>query len=524
MKQLKKSSENSTEENRSEASCLSLWVLSSEIKNEKGERIEFDRHAFMMDIYDDPSQVIAVRKPSQVGASTWAILKEIHSMKFLGINQIHTLPSDRDVWGFVPTKVDKIIKANGFKMEKDSAEIKGFGKGFCYYKGTFTEKAPIIISSDRNIYDEVDKSKMEVIGDYASRMSNSELKEEIWISTPTIPDFGIDAIWQSSDQKHWRFDCPHCGYRQHMEWDTNINFEKEIYVCQQCRKEITNEDILWADNAGWEARFPDEPISGYWISQMMCWDAKHVIKEYRESIQGLKGKDEQYFFNFILGMPHLSAEQKIEASLFYQNIVPAEDAMAEEWNVMGADTGDENHIIIGNEKGIFWMGVLRDKPGKTRWQQMEEMIEFYKVRVGVVDALPHTKEANALAEKFPYRIYLNFFKDDPKMLEVCRFGDEQKRKDAEFTDEIKVLTSRNRIYDDTIASLQHGITKFAMPKDSPTFKLMIKHAQTVYARKVTDRYGQERREWANIGADHFWTALIYWQVALKKRLKYEPNK
>ncbi|MFA5169075.1 MAG: phage terminase large subunit family protein, partial [Candidatus Omnitrophota bacterium] len=311
MKPLKKSSTKKTEirnsiikqDARTEASCLPFWVTVNEIKNEKGELIEFTRHKFLLAIYGDQSQVIAVRKPSQVGASTWAILKEIHSMKFLGINQIHTLPSDRDVWGFVPTKVDKIIKANGLKLEKDSAEIKGLGKGFCYYKGTFTEKAPIIISSDRNIYDEVDKSKMSVIGDYASRMSNSELKEEIWISTPTIPDFGIDAIWQQSDQKHWRFNCPHCGYRQHMEWDTNIDFKREIYVCQQCRGELTLKNIMRSKGAGWEARFPDEPISGYWISQMMCWDAKHVIQEYNEAIQGLKGKDEQYFFNFILGMP-----------------------------------------------------------------------------------------------------------------------------------------------------------------------------------------------------------------------------
>lgn len=526
MKSLNSSTNNGDNGNgdRSEATCLSFWVLTNEIKNEKSELMEFSRHRFLLDIYDDPSQVIAVRKPSQVGASTWAILKEIHSMKFLGINQIHTLPSDRDVWGFVPTKVDKIIKVNGFKLEKDSAEIKGMGKSFVYYKGTFTEKAPIIISSDRNIYDEVDKSKMDVIGDYASRMSNSQLKEEIWISTPTIPDFGIDAIWQQSDQKHWRFSCPHCKFRQHMEWDANIDFKREIYVCQLCRKEITLDDIMWSGDAGWEARFPGEPISGYWISQMMCWEAKHIIQEYNESMQGLKGKDEQYFFNFILGMPHLSAQQKIEASLFYQNIVLPEEAIGEDWNIMGADTGDENHIIIGNEKGIFWMGVLKDKPNQTRWQQMEELMNFYKVRIGVIDALPYTEESQSLADKFPYRIYLNFFKDDPKMLEVARFGDEQKKKDAEFKDEIKVLTSRNRIYDDTIASLQRGSTKFAMPKDSPTFKLLIKHAQTVYARKVTDRYGQERREWANIGADHFWTALIYWHVALKKRLKYEPNK
>ncbi|XOB40500.1 MAG: hypothetical protein ACKKMR_00595 [Candidatus Nealsonbacteria bacterium] len=89
---------------------------------------------------------------------------------------------------------------------------------------------------------------------------------------------------------------------------------------------------------------------------------------------------------------------------------------------------------------------------------------------------------------------------------------------------MKVFTSRNRIYDDTISALMRGDITFAMPKEAPTFQLLIKHAQTIYARTVTDKYGQEKREWANSGADHFWTALIYWHIALKKRLKYEPNR
>jgi len=421
----------------------------------------------------------------------------------------------------VPTKVDKILRVNRIKLDKDSAEIKGIGKGFVYYKGTFTEKAAIIISSDRNTYDEVDKSKMSVIGDYASRMSASKIGEEIYISTPTIPDFGIDKLFQQSDQKHWRFDCPHCGYRQHMEWDANIDYEREIYVCSRCRKEITPEQIRKLGE--WEARFPDSEISGYWINQMMCWDAKHIIQEYREAEEGIKGKDLKYFYNFVLGLPYLTAEQKVEASLFYRNQTNKEPDRSG-WNIMGADTGNENHIIIGNEKAIFWMGVLKDKPNKTRWQQMEELIEFYNVKVGVVDALPYTEDAQALAKEFPYRVYLNFFKEDPKMLEVIRFGDEKKKKPEEFEDEIKVLTSRNRIYDDTISSLMRGDITFAMPKESPTFQLLIRHAQTVYARTVTDRHGQEKREWANLGADHFWTALIYWHIALKKRLKYEQNK
>ncbi len=517
---MKTNSKNNIEKEIVSDSTLA-WIKNEGVKNEKGEPIEFNYHYFLLDVFTDKSRVIVIRKGSQVGVSTFAILKELHDAKYLGINQIHTLPSDKDVWEFVPTKVDRIIRANGITLDKDSTEIKGIGKGFVYYKGTFTEKAPIIISSDRNIYDEVDKSKIDIIGDYASRMAYSKMGEEIYISTPTIPDFGIDKLYNQSDQKHWRFDCPHCHYRQHMEWEKNVDLKRGIYICQKCQKEITPEQIRKLGK--WEARFPGEPISGYWITQMMCWDAERIIREYNEAMEGVKGKDEKYFYNFILGLPYLSAEQKVEASLFLRNQTNKEPDRSG-WNIMGVDTGKENHVIIGNEKAIFWMGVLKDKPNKTRWQQMEELIEFYSVRVAVVDAQPYTEDAQALANKFPYRVYLNFFKEDPKMLEVTRFGDEKKKRPENFDDEIKVFTSRNRIYDDTISALMRGEFTFAMPKESPTFQLLIKHAQTIYARTVTDKYGQEKREWANLGADHLWTALIYWHIALKKRLKYEPNR
>jgi hypothetical protein len=64
-----------------------------------------------------------------------------------------------------------------------------------------------------------------------------------------------------------------------------------------------------------------------------------------------------------------------------------------------------------------------------------------------------------------------------------------------------------------------------MKPNDATFRMLIDHAQTMYARTVTNQYGQEKREWeSTTGTDHAWHALIYWHIAFKKRLKYEPNK
>jgi hypothetical protein len=511
-----------------EAKSLLYWITKNSIKNEVGQPIEFRQHRFLLDIYADRTPIQVIRKASQVGASTMEILRVLHDAIFLGINQIYTLPTTDDVYKFVPSKVNQIMRMNPSIKARidpkniDSVEQKQIDKAFIFFKGTFTEREAIMLTSDRNVHDELDKSKPEVVRDYASRMGYSKVRSQHYFSTPTVPDFGIDKLFEQSDQKHWRFNCPHCNYRQFMLWEKNVDIEQRIYTCQKCHQELTPQQI--SELGSWEARYPDREISGYWISQMNCpWrTADDLMKEME------KAEDETYFYNFILGLPYLSAEQKIPESLFIRNITDEDAQGTGERNVMGIDTGlgsgKGNHFMIGNEKGIFLIGILTDKPNSDRWQQTAELIHFYDIRVTVIDGQPYTQEAYELAKSFPYRVYLNWFKDDPKMLEIVRFFDETEGKDKELEDEVKVLSSRVRIMDETISALRKGEIKFAMPPSNPMFRMLIEHSQTMFARTVTDKLGQEKREWSNTSANDLWLALIYWRIAMLKRLKYEPNR
>lgn len=458
---------------------------------------------------------MVIKKGAQVGVSTLAILKEFHDLKYWGINQIHTLPSDKDVWEFVPTKVDKIARANGINLEKDSTEIKGIGKGFIYFKGTFTEKAPIIISSDRNVYDEVDKSKIEIIRDYSSRLSFSTIGEKIYLSTPTIPDFGIDRLYQQSDQKHWRFTCPKCKFRQHMEWEKNVDLERKVYICQKCHRELSSETIKSGE---WEARFPDREISGYWISQMIATyrSAADLIKELEDAA------DEQYFYNFILGLAYLNPDAQISSGLILKNLTKEKND--EKDCVIGVDVQlRELYIIIGNEKGIFGIARIEDQPGKTKWKRLEELMEVYEARFVVIDAHYDTNSVLAFAKKHPYKVYMNWYQEDPKKIEIIRFGDEgkftEKRKD--FEEEIKVLTDRNRVIDSLLADLRKGKIKFNFERGDIRIDELISHVKKMYTRTVTDKVGIEKREWASLGQDDYLHALIYWKIALTKKMLYE---
>jgi len=494
------------------------WILTKGIKNEKGEPVEFNQRYFLLDLYTDNSKKIVIRKAAQVGVSTFAILKELHDAIYYKLNQIHTLPTREDVWKFVPDKVDGIVKSNPSIVidGKNEVEQKQIGRSFIFYKGTFMEKEAIMLTSDRNIYDEVDKSNSSVIRDYRSRLGASQIREEIYISTPTVPNFGIDALWDQSDQKHWRFQCPKCKTWQYMEWDKNIDFDNEVYICQKCHQEITHNIIK---DGRWEARYPNREISGYWISQMIApWrSCKELIKEKEDS------EDEEYFYNFVLGLPYLNPESKIPASLILKNLT---DKKSDEKDcVMGVDVGGKDlHIILGNDQGIFRIEKIEDKPEKSKWQRLAELMEVYEVRFCVIDAEWDTNATYEFAKKFPDRVYLNWYRKDPKMIEIVRFLDEGKFTDKpkDWNEEIKVLSDRNRIIDALIDDLKKGKFKFIFQAGDKQIQELIDHIQTMYIRTVTDKIGDEHREWVSTtGKDHFVHALVYYKIALDKKHRYE---
>src|SRR3989338_8702506 len=145
------------QEKREKASIL-YWIKNRKIKTESDRKLEFKDHRFLLDIYTDESDMLVIRKASQVGASTMQILRALHAARYWGINQIYTLPTVDDVGEFVRSKVNRIVKVNPSIMggvshrDVDSIEQKQIGKGFLFFKGTHTEKEAIMLSSDRNLH------------------------------------------------------------------------------------------------------------------------------------------------------------------------------------------------------------------------------------------------------------------------------------------------------------------------------------------------------------------------------------
>ena len=509
-----------------------IWIEQKKIVNEKKQLIDFTTHFFLEDLYLDTADEIGVMKPAQVGVSTWAINVELHDGRYHGINQIHVLPSQEDVKLFVQSKVNPIIKENptlheAIKEEDaDSVGQKQMGKAFMFYKGTRGKTSGIMVTSDVNWYDEYDRCDMAAIGNYASRQEGADsLKRKRWISTPTIPEFGIHEIFLKGDQKHWRFRCGECGAKQHMRWPESVDFDRRRYACLKCASTLTTDMIR---SGAWEAKYPGRKRSTYWITQMIVpWKTagdlidEHAIHE--------KAGTLDYFYNFNLGLPYMRADGRMPASLIYKNLI--EDEVVELNSVAGVDVQlNELYVIIGNEKAVYGIAKVRDDDdyiksegsrGKSKWDRLGELMNVYDIRTMVIDATYRPNDVLEFAEKYPYRVYMNWYNEAPKGEKIVRWNDDSRftdKKDLTFAEEIKVLTDRERMIDKTVDNLQKGRRRFVHAAADPNLVELVKHMKTMYTRTIETKQGTRKREWANTGKNDYVMALTYFEVALEKKL------
>ena len=79
----------------------------------EGRPFRFERHEYLKAIYDDTSPHVVLCKAAQIGGTTWAILRCIHSC-LCGLNGIYFFPTRMDVLDFSRSRVNPLLADNPF--------------------------------------------------------------------------------------------------------------------------------------------------------------------------------------------------------------------------------------------------------------------------------------------------------------------------------------------------------------------------------------------------------------------------
>lgn len=480
------------------------FIEQNDIKNERGDPIEFHDHFFLYDIYRDWSPRQAIVKSSQIGGSLMMVQKVLYAAKHKGFNVIYTLPSYNFIRKFVPDKVNKFIDRNKKTIgewvggKKDTLDQKQIGENTIYFDSAFAHESQIAetsqgiaLTADLLVHDESDRSSLKIIKQYRSRLDYSKYKGIWMFSNPTYPNVGVSTLWNRSDQKHWFIKCNHCNHEQYLDWPKNVDKEREIYICEKCNKELSDE----ARRVGrWVAKWSNRDISGYWINQLMApWkSAKELI-----DIEKDPDTSKQYFYNFVLGKPYQGSDVVVDKDLILKNTT---NRPSSKENVcIGVDTGLKKHVVVGTPYGIFQTFSTKD------WGVIEDIRNKYDATM-VIDALPDLTKPRELVQEYRGKVFINYFKEGMKENEPIIF----KKKDKYGV----VESDRTRMIERFIDKLIKGEIKFHMqPSELEEY---IAHWEDMYRVETKDRMGNPIPRWDSGGNDHFTFSSIYYLIASEK--------
>jgi hypothetical protein len=472
-----------------------------------GRPFSFDGHEFLRPIYDDTAAHICLSKAAQIGGTTWAILRSIHSC-IVGLNVMYFFPTRTDVLDFSRSRVSPLLAENPFlaKMmaDTDTVGLKRIGDAHLYLRGMQSTVGMKSVPADLIVFDELDEAEPQAKAMAKERLGHSDYKRILELSNPSLPDYGIDEGYQKSDQRHWTVRCPGCGAWTALdrEFPTKLGQEVKIILpradgsfyraCPKCEGEL---DMAVGD---WVADFPGRPIHGYRISQLLSSkvDPGEILEEYRTT------RYPDRFYNLKIGIPWADLERRLDSasvlSLCTDRVMleAAADATA-----MGVDTGSQLHaVVLQPDRADQTIKRLIHVRVCHSFEELDELMERFSVERCVIDGLPETHATRAFAKRHAGRVYLNFFNEN------------QRGSAAWSIQERIVQINRTEALDASRAAIRDKLVR--LPRRD---RLVEQFAQQMAAdAKVLDENedtGAKRYRYIKIGTNHFSLAFTYAWIA-----------
>lgn len=460
------------------------FLENNKITNDQGIPLDFKDHPFMWDIFGDWSPQIVGLKAAQVTWSTAFTIKTLFAAKNFGMDVIYSLPSANDVREFVSGKVNRLITNNpvllDWTADKDSIEQKRVGKNNIYYRGTWTDRAALMIPADLYVSDETDRSKQDVVKQFETRLQHSKFGWRWYFSNPSAPGVGVDKYWQESDQKHWFITCDGCKHEQYMTMENVIG---KIFGCVKCKKELNRHKGRWVK------RYQDREISGYWVSLLMCpWvSVEDILKK-------KAGYTDEQFTNYVLGQPYIGKGNVLTQALLFQNLVDRTNPQDSKVFI-GVDTGIDIRYVVGNKYGIFYYGECKD------YSEIEKLLTRWPDSVMVIDQGGDIIGPRKLREKYQNRVYLCFFRQDRKNDKLISWDD---------TDGT-VVADRNKCIQLVVDEFtERRIPIFGTQGDWWTYWLHWSHMYRIEDYDANS--GMTKFKWMRSDRDDYALATVYWRI------------
>jgi len=486
----------------------------------------FKHHPWLREMHNPTSEIVIGQKSAQMGYTETALNRTFYMIDREKKNVLYILPNKSpDATDFTNARFAPALELSrhlrSLFTDINNVGHKRAGNANLYIRGSKAKAGLRSIPVQAIIFDELDVMDQDNIPLALERVSGQLTKSIFMLSTPTIPNFGINKYYVTSDQRNFFFRCPSCSRSINLEFPRNIEIvgddpysqelEKTRLFCHLCKATLQHErktDFL--KHGTWVAS-RSSTAAGYYINQLYS----PTIKPYelaRKYLNGLRNEaGEQEFYNSALGLPHVVAGSRLTDEIItackaeHRNLtVPPAGYVV----TMGVDVGKFLHVeidlwtfsqVLG---GVKSHAKLLAALKVDSFEALYELIERFKVSAVVLDMNPERQKAR------------DFVVSLKGLAEMCEYPSGDRGK------EIVVYDEENRIQVDRTAWLDVSLGRvrakaISLPVDLP-------YEYTEHLKALTKFYYRDQH--GNIKAryikgtddDHYAHARNYSEIAFAR--------
>jgi hypothetical protein len=225
-------------------------------------------------------------KGRQIGGSELMVSEEFHFLSSNpGTKLIHTFPRDKQLTDFSVTRIASVFAESprmaALAGTPNQVFTKKIGDSYMILRSAWESNLGEGVDADMVVLDEKDRMRDKIEFAFKESLKSSKHGYFRELSTPTLPNRGIDVPYRASDQQVWMVKCERCNEWQEINWKENIVAVKNIPLqCKElppesyeflCRKTSCRGKLDRVYTGRWVAKYPDRKnIRGYHIPQLIA--------------------------------------------------------------------------------------------------------------------------------------------------------------------------------------------------------------------------------------------------------------
>lgn len=513
--------------------CSVRWL-----RGKKGLRpFSLANHEYLREPMTVHHPYMVFEKGAQMALTEFSISKCSYLVDTLPrFRVIYFFPTDVHVQDFSKERFDGAVLDSPYLRGRSrglkNVHVKRLGQGVIYFRGMESKTSTKSVPADMVVFDELDESNPLNKAQAKERLSHSDYKYVIELSTPTIPKRGIDIEWLQSDM---RFLHIACGCREGIVLEKTfpdcIGVAKDgtAYLrCPKCGKDHLDPEIpaVIGEYRGW---VPDRPEvkdrRGYHIPQLLSKyiSTSEIWYDY------LHTPDIAEFHNSKLGLPFAGDRMPLTEEIIEKASGDKGCVLEARKAYIGVDIGAHEWYVWVNSKDpntgrrrLIYAEVIQAKEHNLKpWERLYWICDHFERFTLVIDAQPERSRSREVCRHYPGKAFMCFYSENQKQKIVV--GDDNDPEDGEW----KVVAHRTETLDvlvqavqDTVAGKPGGLV-FLHPRVPVMSEVKlhlsslakVRKSQSITAETGRLPIGYSEYVYIESGADHLAHAANYAIIA-----------